>query len=162
MLFLLGDIVRMMILIIDNDPHFLKSLQSAFEKQDYKVITTTNSIMASSLFFQYRPEAVILNVSMPDKDGFELVKEIRTFCRRTFILALSSHDFYLRMIKKLGANEALSTTTKPESIITQLRTAVLFSCLQSNSFKETECGLCQNAEVRGKLKLNILSCAPAR
>lgn len=145
----------MSVLIIDNDLLFLKNLQNAFEVQGYNVMTATNSLIASTLFFQHKPEAVILNVCMPDKDGFELIKEIRKFCKKTFILAVSTHDIYLRSIKKLGANEALSKAIKPEVIVAKFRRALLFSCLQANSFEKPKCEACGKTQLCGLKNIKI-------
>lgn len=111
----------MPILIIDQDDDFLKELQNAFEAQDYQVIATTDSRAAIKLFFQHKPSAVILNVSMPNKDGFEITKEIRTFCKKTFILAVSANQNYLRAIKKLGANAVLSNSIEPTAIVSAVK-----------------------------------------
>lgn len=115
----------MSVLIIDNDPIFLMDLQKAFEKQGYQVITTTDSLSVKKLVCQYAPHAVILNIFMQDKDGFELINEIRAYCRKTFILAISHHEFYLKIIRQLGANASLLKTTQPNLIVHKLQ-SVLF------------------------------------
>lgn len=124
----------MPILIINHDEFFLEQLKNALEAQGYVVIATANSLMAEQLFFQHKPRAVILNISMPYKDGFEIIREIRTFCQKTFILAVSSNQNYLRAIKKLGANEAMSNFSEPVKIVN----AVKFS-LQSLPPEKTSC-----------------------
>lgn len=107
----------MPILIINQDDIFLKELQTAFEGQGYKVVATTDSMKAVKLFFQHKPSAIILNVCMPNKDGFEITKEIRAFCKKTFILAVSANQNYLRAIKKLGANATLPQSIEPTTIV---------------------------------------------
>ena len=97
----------MPILIINHDNLFLKELQQAFAGKKDDIITTDNSLMATQLFFQHQPQTVILSVAMPNKDGFEIVKEIRAVCQETFILAISTNQLYLQAIKKLGANAVL-------------------------------------------------------
>lgn len=107
----------MPILIINQDDVFLNELQNAFEAQNYQVISTTDSAAALKLFFKYQPRAVILNVAMPNKDGFEITKEIRALCKKTFILAVSANQNYLRAIKNLGANAALHISTEATTIV---------------------------------------------
>ncbi len=107
----------MPILIINHDAVFLSQVQEVFEAQGHQVIATTNSLQAIPFFYRYKPRIVILNISMPNKDGFEIVKEIRAICQKTFILAVSSNPFYLRAIKKLGANESLPYFISPSLIM---------------------------------------------
>jgi DNA-binding response OmpR family regulator len=111
----------MPILIINQDIIFLEQLRTAFELQGYQVITTSSGVLASQLFMQHKPRAVIVKVDMPHKDGFEITKEIRTFCQKTFILALSANYTLLRAIKKLGANEALPSSTEPIKIVNAIK-----------------------------------------
>lgn len=111
----------MSILLINHEAVFLSELQKAFEAQDYKVITTTDSLLATRLFLQYKPHAVILNVNMPDKDGFEIIKEIRTYCQKTFILAISANHLYLRAIKHLGATDILPYASEPTRIVNAIK-----------------------------------------
>ncbi len=112
---------NMPILIINQDDIFLKELQNAFEGQGYQVVATTDSRKALKLFFQHRPTAVVLDVCMPNKDGFEITKEIRGFCKKTFILAVSANQISLRAIKKLGANVALSCLIEPTTIVSVIK-----------------------------------------
>jgi DNA-binding response OmpR family regulator len=107
----------MPILIINHDAVFLTELQTAFEQRGYRVIASNNSIAAVQLFFQHKPKLVILNIAMPNKDGFEIVREIRCVCEKTFILAVSANSFYLRAIKKLGANLALPISVRTKFIV---------------------------------------------
>jgi DNA-binding response OmpR family regulator len=107
----------MPILIINQDIVFLEQLRTAFELQGYQVIATTSSVLAVSLFFQHRPRAVIVMVDMPYKDGFEITKEIRAFCQKTFILAVSANQNLLRAIKNLGANAVLPSSTEATAIV---------------------------------------------
>lgn len=111
----------MPILIVNQDDVFLKELQYAFEARNHRVIATTDSMKAVKLFVQHKPSAVILNISMPDKDGFEITKEIRAFCKKTFILAVSTNQNYLRAIKKLGANEALPYISETTAIVRAIK-----------------------------------------
>jgi DNA-binding NarL/FixJ family response regulator len=73
--------------------------------------------MATDLFFQHKPRAVIMNVAMPYKDGFEIIKEMRAFCKNTFILAVSMNQTYLRAMTKLGASAALPYSTEYSTIV---------------------------------------------
>jgi CheY-like chemotaxis protein len=105
------------VLVIDDDEISLLILQNALEMEGYTVIATVDSSLATDLFNQYIPNVVVLDMFMPGKDGFELVKEIRNLCTKTFIIAISANDQYLRAIKALGADVALSKINMPDSIV---------------------------------------------
>lgn len=111
----------MPILLINQDVDFLHKLKDACEAHGYKVIATTNSLMASQLFFQHKPRIVIINIAMRGKDGFEIIKEIRAFCQKTFILAISANHLYLRAVKHLGATEVLPYASEPSRIVNAIK-----------------------------------------
>lgn len=105
------------ILIIDDDEISLMILQNALEMEGYEVIATMNSLVATELFDQHRPDAVVVDIFMPNKDGFELIREIRQISKQTFIVAISASEQYLRSIKALGANVALSKLNMPDAVV---------------------------------------------
>lgn len=105
------------ILIIDDDEISLLILQNALEIEGYKVTITSDSFAATELFTQTRPDVVVLDVYMPEKDGFELIKEIRAVSTDVFIIAISANDLSLRAIKALGANVALPKDNMPDAVI---------------------------------------------
>lgn len=105
------------ILIIDDDEISLLIMQNAFEIEGYKVIATTNSLDAKALFDKHSPYAVVLDIFMPEKDGFEVIKEIKTQNPESIIIAISSNERYLPAIKSLGATMALHKATMPDKIV---------------------------------------------
>jgi DNA-binding response OmpR family regulator len=117
---------KMSILIINNDALFLHTLQRVFEVHGHQVITSKTSLTAQNLFLQHRPSVLILDAVMEDKDGFELLKDLRTFCKETLVIAVSSDDRYLRAIKKLGANLVLAKSTEPDLIVNAIHAYFLF------------------------------------
>jgi CheY-like chemotaxis protein len=107
------------VLVVDDDEISLLILQNALEMEGYSVIATSDSLLATTLFNQYQPDAVILDIFMPDKDGFELLKEIRQLHSKTFIVAISASQQYLRAMQLLGADVALAKTniSMPDAIV---------------------------------------------
>ena len=105
------------VLVIDDDEISLLIVQNALEMEGYNVITTTDSLEAAELLNQHKPDVIVLDIFMPEKDGFELIKELRELSLDTFIIAISANDHYLRAIKALGANVALSKLNMPDAIV---------------------------------------------
>jgi len=110
------------VLIIDDDEISLMILQNAFEMEGYNVITTTNSLQAEKLFNQHSPYVVILDVFMPDRDGFEIIRAIRKECATSLVVAISANEGYLPTIKALGANLALNKAMFPHEIVAAVKT----------------------------------------
>lgn len=110
------------VLIIDDDEISLLILENALDMEGYHVIVTTDSLQAAELINQHKPDAVVLDIFMPEKDGFELIKELKKLCAQTLIIAISANDECLRAIKALGADVALSKINMPDAIIDCMKT----------------------------------------
>ena len=109
------------ILIIDDDEISLLILQNAFEMEGYQVIATTDSMQAENLFMEHSPKAVILDIIMPNRDGFEVVKELRKQSTQCNIIAISGNEQYLPAIKTLGATAALLKSAMPDEIVATVK-----------------------------------------
>jgi len=65
------------ILIADDVPDNLSLLSRYLVNEGYSIISANNGIRALELTRSEMPDLVLLDVNMPDKDGFEVLKEIR-------------------------------------------------------------------------------------
>ncbi len=105
------------ILIIDDDEISLLILQNAFEIADFNVFVTSDSRVADLLFKKVSPQVVILDIFMPEKDGFEVIKELRALSKECVIIAISGNERYLPAIKALGANMAVPKSAHPNVLV---------------------------------------------
>lgn len=65
------------VLIVDDEENILISLSYLLKKEGYAVKTAANGKEAIERFRQFKPEVVLLDVMMPEKDGFSTAREIR-------------------------------------------------------------------------------------
>ena len=65
------------ILVVDDDQVTTFLTTEALKKDGYKVILGNNGNEAVALFNQHQPDLILLDVEMPEKNGFEACKEIR-------------------------------------------------------------------------------------
>ena len=67
-----------LLLIADDDPELMGILLKRLQQSDeYEFITASDGIKALEMIRTDRPDAVILDVMMPKKNGWEVLKEIR-------------------------------------------------------------------------------------
>ena len=67
----------MKILLVDDDVDTLDLTTYALRKHGYKVITGTDGQQALSRWQEEQPDLVVLDASMPKKNGFDVCREIR-------------------------------------------------------------------------------------
>ena len=71
------DKIQMKILIADDDPIILEILTKRVAQEGYIVIAASNGEMAWQKIQQESPDVIILDLTMPKKDGFEVLKLVR-------------------------------------------------------------------------------------
>ncbi|MCI1966441.1 MAG: response regulator transcription factor [Oscillospiraceae bacterium] len=74
----MNNIFDCKLLLVDDEPQLLEMLRSILRKEGFqKLIAATSCLEARRLFATERPEGVILDVTLPDGDGFSLMREFR-------------------------------------------------------------------------------------
>ena len=64
------------LLIVDDDPNNVRLLASIFD-QDYDILFALNGLEAIDISLRERPDLIILDVMMPDLDGYTVCKTIK-------------------------------------------------------------------------------------
>jgi len=67
-----------MILIVDDDPAITTLLKLSFELEGHFVITASNGAEALEMARRVHPAAMVVDVMMPEMDGLELVRRLRS------------------------------------------------------------------------------------
>jgi len=65
------------ILIVDDEPHVIRSLTFVLSKEGYEVSSAENGEDALAKIRQLKPNLVFLDVMMPKKNGYEVCQEIK-------------------------------------------------------------------------------------
>lgn len=105
----------MKILVIDDDKNIQEAILIGFQLQwqEVEVITATNGEEGLDLFYEQNPDLILLDVMMPLRDGFSVLKEIRQ-TNDVPVIMLTARSEELDKVKglELGADDYI---TKPFS-----------------------------------------------
>ncbi len=82
------------ILVIDDNPNILDILAEMLTNAGYEVVEATNGKEGVRLFRQMHFDLVITDLLMPEKDGLEVVMELRKDFPEVKIITLSGGDIY--------------------------------------------------------------------
>ena len=106
---------RPLILAVDDCEPMLRLLRVNLSLDGFDVVTATNGISALELLEQYKPELIILDITMPGLDGFQVLNLIRQHCNvPVVILTARCEKTALRDALASGADDYV---TKPFSIL---------------------------------------------
>jgi DNA-binding NtrC family response regulator len=113
------------ILVVDDDEQIRIMLEIALSRDSHEVVTAENGAVASMRQSERPADVVIMDIIMPEKEGFETIIEFRREYPETKIIAISGGgrlgpDHYLKLAKTMGADFIFE---KPLQIL-QLREAI--------------------------------------
>lgn len=66
------------ILVVDDDPYILMSLEFLLKKHGYDVMVARNGTEALDIVEKQVPQVVLLDIMMPDVDGYAICKHIKS------------------------------------------------------------------------------------
>ncbi len=97
------------ILVIEDNVAYNKMLKMILEEKGYEVSTAFNGNEGLSLFKENKFDLIVTDIYMPEKEGMETIKEIRSIDPNIKIIAMSGGGkykefIYLQFTKDLGAD----------------------------------------------------------
>lgn len=103
----------MRILVIDDEPDVVESVRLGFTLQwrEIDVVGAVNGEAGLDAIEHERPDIVLLDIGLPDIDGFEVLRQVRAFSDVPVVM-LTAHDDSMDKVKglELGADDYV---TKP-------------------------------------------------
>jgi two-component system KDP operon response regulator KdpE len=112
---------RFVILLVDDEERILNFLKTKLKMLSYEVILASNGVEALEQVREQDPNLVVLDVMMPKKDGFETLKELRTFSPVPVIMLSARGDDSDR-IKGLGlgADDYIAKPFNPDELVARI------------------------------------------
>jgi DNA-binding NarL/FixJ family response regulator len=101
-----GDDMGMTVLIVDDHPSFRASARTLLEAEGYEVVGEAEDGESAILAVaRLHPDLVLLDIQLPDIDGFEVAERLRDLKERPAVVLTSSRDGedYARCIECSGA-----------------------------------------------------------
>ena len=112
---------RLRVLLVDDEDRILNFLKVKLKAMGYEVLTAGNGVEALEQAQSQEPDFVVLDLLMPKMDGFETLKELRSFSSVPVII-LSAKDADADKIKGLGlgADDYLQKPFNPDELVARI------------------------------------------
>ncbi len=110
------------VLIVDDDKKLRELLTEYLEEFGFQVSTRSDGRRILSAIKTETPDIIILDIMMPHKDGFEILREIRTaFSVPVIMLTARGEDADRIVGLELGADDYLSKPFNPRELLARIR-----------------------------------------
>lgn len=114
------------VLVVDDEPPIRRLLRTSLGAQDFEVFEAPDAATAFTLVAAERPEVVLLDLTLPDLDGIEVIRRLRGNGDRTPIIVLSSRGDEKGKVEALdlGADDYVTKPFGMSELVARIRTAL--------------------------------------
>ncbi len=113
------------ILVVDDEPQIQRFLRAGLPPHGYECVEASTAAQAMKLFAHDRPDVVILDLGLPDRDGFAVIQHIRA-TSLTPIVVLSARSDVDGKVKALemGADDFVTKPFDMAELLARLKAAL--------------------------------------
>lgn len=114
------------ILIADDEPNILLSLEFLMQREGYRVIVARDGQEALDSILQHKPDLVLLDVMMPHKSGFDVLQALREHedleKMRVLMLTAKGREIDVDKGLALGANAYMTKPFSTRDLVEKVKT----------------------------------------
>ena len=135
------------ILVIEDDVAISDSIKTYFENEGYDVKVAFDGAEGISYFKMYDPEIIILDITLPKKDGWQVCREIRETSAKPIIMTSVKGDVFDKVLGlELGADDYMVKPVDNKELSARVK-AVLRRCQSSVPQADDEVIRFENIEI---------------
>lgn len=113
------------ILVVDDEPQIRKFLRLGLEGHGYRVSEASTAAAASRAAVAEPPELVVLDLGLPDREGFEVLRELREWTRvPVLVLSVRNREDEKVRAFDLGADDYVVKPFGMAELLARIRTAL--------------------------------------
>jgi two-component system OmpR family response regulator len=111
------------LLVVDDEATILELLSGSLRFAGYEVATASSGIEAIRAAAAFRPDLVLLDVMMPDGDGFEVVRRMRDNSPEVPVIFLTARDEVCDRVTgfELGADDYVTKPFSLDEVLARIR-----------------------------------------
>ena len=110
------------ILIVDDDPNLREVVRVALELQHFEIVEAGDGKAGVEAFQKHHPIAVVLDLMMPELDGFEVCRRIRATSRVPIVFLSSRDDELDRVLGlELGGDDYVTKPFSPRELVARVK-----------------------------------------
>src|SRR6195952_3967085 len=111
------------LLVVDDEPNIVELLSVSLRYAGFEVATATSGLAAVTEARRFRPDLIVLDVMMPDMDGFTVVRRLRGEGLRVPIVFLTARDATEDKITglTLGGDDYVTKPFSLEEVLARIR-----------------------------------------
>lgn len=117
---------RVPVLVVDDEAPIRRLLRTSLAAQDFEVFEAASAAEAVTLLARERPDIMLLDLGLPDRDGIDVIRDLRAQGNRVPILVLSARGEETSKVEALdrGADDYVTKPFGMAELVARIRAAL--------------------------------------
>jgi len=110
------------ILVVDDEPHILEVVRAYLARDGHAVSTAPDGDAALAFALDHAPDLIVLDVMLPGRSGFEVLRELRAAGGTAAVVMLTARDDVIDRVAglEIGADDYVTKPFEPRELVARV------------------------------------------
>ena len=110
------------IMVVDDDTNICELLKLYLEKEGYTVSIANTGMQAVKMFAEHQPDLMLLDVMMPELDGWHVCREVRKYSNKPIIMLTAKGETFDKVLGlELGADDYITKPFDTKEVLARIK-----------------------------------------
>lgn len=110
------------ILVVDDDNNICELLRLYLEKEGYAVTLAKTGMQAVRTFAEQQPDLMLLDIMLPELDGWQVCREIRKYSNKPIIMLTAKGETFDKVLGlELGADDYITKPFEAKEVLARIK-----------------------------------------
>lgn len=110
------------ILVVDDDTNICELLRLYLEKEGYSVAIANTGMQAVRMFAEQQPDLMLLDLMLPELDGWQVCREIRKYSNKPIIMLTAKGETFDKVLGlELGADDYITKPFDAKEVLARIK-----------------------------------------
>lgn len=133
--------VPVCVLVVDDEPAIRRLLRASLDRSGYRVVEAGTARETTSALHIDKPDLVLLDLGLPDRDGLELIPLIKSAGAATIVVSARDATEQKVAALDLGADDYVSKPFDSDEVLARIRVALRHRLAGEAESPLVQCGL---------------------